>query len=183
VLGWGVGGIEALSVMLGQPIVMVLPEVVGVELKNAMPTGVMATDLVLRVVQMLREECATYLFNHFPTPSPLPHSLPHFLLQPLRTAVLLLTQSTVVCVCHAVQHSTSPTYLNVVEVSALQPNLPPSGVHDAPRQVGPFVFHLCCFCYIPPLNTCGPEERVLSPRVTGALWANSSSFSARGWLA
>ena len=54
VLGWGVGGIEAEAVMLGQPIYMLLPEVVGVKLTGALPTGTTATDLVLTVVQMLR---------------------------------------------------------------------------------------------------------------------------------
>ena len=65
VVGWGVGGIEALSVMLGQPIVMVLPEVVGVELKNSMQKGVMATDLVLQVVELLRAEGVVGKFVEF----------------------------------------------------------------------------------------------------------------------
>jgi aconitate hydratase len=55
VLGWGVGGIEAEAVMLGQPYYMLLPEVIGVRLVGALPKGVTATDLVLRVTQMLRE--------------------------------------------------------------------------------------------------------------------------------
>ncbi|MDA0802911.1 MAG: aconitate hydratase AcnA [Planctomycetota bacterium] len=54
VVGWGVGGIEAEAVMLGQPISMLLPEVVGVRLSGALPEGTTATDLVLRVTQMLR---------------------------------------------------------------------------------------------------------------------------------
>lgn len=55
VLGWGVGGIEAEAAMLGQPVSMLLPEVVGFELTGAMPEGSTATDLVLTVVQKLRE--------------------------------------------------------------------------------------------------------------------------------
>ncbi|MBT8396141.1 MAG: aconitate hydratase AcnA [Gemmatimonadetes bacterium] len=55
VVGWGVGGIEAEAVLLGQPYYMLLPEVVGVRLSGALPEGSTATDLVLRVVEMLRE--------------------------------------------------------------------------------------------------------------------------------
>ncbi len=55
VLGWGVGGIEAEAAMLGQPISMLIPEVVGFKLDGKLPEGVTATDLVLTVVQMLRE--------------------------------------------------------------------------------------------------------------------------------
>ncbi|MBE2186892.1 MAG: aconitate hydratase AcnA [Rhodothermales bacterium] len=55
VLGWGVGGIEAEAVMLGQPIYMLMPEVVGVKLTGEMPEGATATDLVLRVTEMLRQ--------------------------------------------------------------------------------------------------------------------------------
>ena len=54
VVGWGVGGIEAEAVMLGQPISMLLPEVIGVRLSGSLPEGTTATDLVLRVTQMLR---------------------------------------------------------------------------------------------------------------------------------
>jgi len=54
VLGWGVGGIEAEAVMLGQPIYMLMPEVVGFELKGKLPDGATATDMVLTVVEMLR---------------------------------------------------------------------------------------------------------------------------------
>ena len=55
VLGWGVGGIEAEAVMLGQPIYMLSPDVVGVRLVGEMKSGVTATDLTLRIVEMLRE--------------------------------------------------------------------------------------------------------------------------------
>ncbi|MHA6332764.1 aconitate hydratase AcnA [Qipengyuania sp. CAU 1752] len=55
VLGWGVGGIEAEAAMLGQPISMLIPKVVGFRLDNALAEGVTATDLVLTCVQMLRE--------------------------------------------------------------------------------------------------------------------------------
>ncbi|MEO0752644.1 MAG: aconitate hydratase AcnA, partial [Pseudomonadota bacterium] len=55
VLGWGVGGIEAEAAMLGQPISMLIPEVVGFELTGSMVEGTTGTDLVLKVVEMLRE--------------------------------------------------------------------------------------------------------------------------------
>lgn len=55
VLGWGVGGIEAEAAMLGQPISMLIPDVVGVELCGQLGEGITATDLVLRVVEVLRE--------------------------------------------------------------------------------------------------------------------------------
>ena len=54
VLGWGVGGIEAEAAMLGQPVYMLAPEVVGVHLKNALRPGVTATDLVLAITELLR---------------------------------------------------------------------------------------------------------------------------------
>jgi aconitate hydratase len=56
VLGWGVGGIEAEAAMLGQPISMLLPEVIGFRLTGKLKEGVTATDLVLTVVQMLRKK-------------------------------------------------------------------------------------------------------------------------------
>ncbi|MCH8824214.1 MAG: aconitate hydratase AcnA [Planctomycetes bacterium] len=55
VLGWGVGGIEAEAVMLGQPIYMLIPEVVGLRLSGKLPEGCTATDMVLRITQLLRE--------------------------------------------------------------------------------------------------------------------------------
>lgn len=54
VLGWGVGGIEALSALLGQPLSMLVPPVVGVEVTGSLPAGTTATDLVLTVTEMLR---------------------------------------------------------------------------------------------------------------------------------
>eukprot|EP00466_Bigelowiella_natans_P013214 jgi/Bigna1/72652/fgenesh1_pg.20_\ len=65
VVGWGVGGIEALSVILGQAIVMPLPRVLGVRLTGELVEGVMATDLVLQVVQTLREEGVVGMFVEF----------------------------------------------------------------------------------------------------------------------
>ena len=65
VLGWGVGGIEAEAAMLGQPISMLIPEVVGFELVGALAEGVTATDLVLRVVQMLRQHGVVGKFVEF----------------------------------------------------------------------------------------------------------------------
>ena len=56
VLGWGVGGIEAEAAMLGQPCTMLIPQVVGFELKGKLPAGATATDLVLMVTQMLRKK-------------------------------------------------------------------------------------------------------------------------------
>jgi aconitate hydratase len=55
VLGWGVGGIEAEAAMLGQPVTMLIPEVIGMELTGKLPAGTTATDLVLAVTQQLRE--------------------------------------------------------------------------------------------------------------------------------
>ena len=65
VLGWGVGGIEAEAAMLGQPISMLIPEVVGVELLNKLTEGTTATDLVLTIVQMLRQEGVVGKFVEF----------------------------------------------------------------------------------------------------------------------
>lgn len=56
VLGWGVGGIEAEAVMLGQPYYMLAPEVIGFELKGKLPEGVTGTDLVLTITEILRKE-------------------------------------------------------------------------------------------------------------------------------
>ena len=65
VVGWGVGGIEAEAVMLGQPIYMLLPEVVGFELAGELPEGATATDLVLTVTQMLRQHGVVGKFVEF----------------------------------------------------------------------------------------------------------------------
>ena len=65
VLGWGVGGIEAEAGMLGQPISMLIPEVIGFEIKNKMPEGTTATDLVLTVVKMLRDKGVVGKFVEF----------------------------------------------------------------------------------------------------------------------
>ena len=65
VLGWGVGGIEAEAAMLGQPISMLIPEVVGFKLTGAMMEGTTGTDLVLKVVEMLREKGVVGKFVEF----------------------------------------------------------------------------------------------------------------------
>ncbi|WP_301391310.1 aconitate hydratase AcnA, partial [Thalassolituus sp. UBA2107] len=65
VLGWGVGGIEAEAAMLGQPISMLIPEVVGVELKGKLKEGTTATDLVLTIVEMLRKKGVVGKFVEF----------------------------------------------------------------------------------------------------------------------
>ena len=65
VLGWGVGGIEAEAAMLGQPITMLIPEVVGFRLSGALPEGATATDLVLTVVEMLRQHGVVGKFVEF----------------------------------------------------------------------------------------------------------------------
>ena len=65
VLGWGVGGIEAEAAMLGQPIPMLIPEVIGFKLSGAMPEGATATDLVLTVTQMLRKKGVVGKFVEF----------------------------------------------------------------------------------------------------------------------
>jgi len=65
VLGWGVGGIEAEAAMLGQPITMLIPQVVGFRLTGELPEGATATDLVLRVVEMLRAKGVVGKFVEF----------------------------------------------------------------------------------------------------------------------
>jgi aconitate hydratase len=65
VLGWGVGGIEAEAAMLGQPVSMLIPEVVGFKLTGEMKEGTTATDLVLKVVQMLRKHGVVNKFVEF----------------------------------------------------------------------------------------------------------------------
>ena len=65
VLGWGVGGIEAEAAMLGQPISMLIPEVVGVEIKGKLKEGTTATDLVLTIVEILRKKGVVGKFVEF----------------------------------------------------------------------------------------------------------------------
>jgi aconitate hydratase len=65
VVGWGVGGIEAEAVMLGQPYFMLIPEVVGMKLTGALPVGTTATDLVLTATQMLRKKGVVDKFVEF----------------------------------------------------------------------------------------------------------------------
>jgi len=65
VLGWGVGGIEAEAAMLGQPISMLIPDVVGFKIQNKLPEGTTATDLVLTIVQILRQEGVVGKFVEF----------------------------------------------------------------------------------------------------------------------
>lgn len=65
VLGWGVGGIEAEAAMLGQPITMLIPQVVGFKLTGELPEAATATDLVLQVVEMLREKGVVGKFVEF----------------------------------------------------------------------------------------------------------------------
>ncbi len=65
IVGWGVGGIEAEAAMLGQPVYLLLPDVVGVHLHGRLPTGATATDLVLRITQLLREAHVVGKFVEF----------------------------------------------------------------------------------------------------------------------
>jgi len=65
VLGWGVGGIEAEAVMLGQPIYMLSPDVIGMRLKGSLSPGVTATDMTLRIVELLREHGVVGKFVEF----------------------------------------------------------------------------------------------------------------------
>ncbi|MCS7238263.1 MAG: aconitate hydratase AcnA [Thermoguttaceae bacterium] len=74
VVGWGVGGIEAEAVMLGQPIPLLLPEVIGCELVGSLPPGVTATDLVLTITALLRREGVVGKFVEFFGPGA--HQLP-----------------------------------------------------------------------------------------------------------
>ncbi|GCE05811.1 aconitate hydratase AcnA [Dictyobacter aurantiacus] len=68
VLGWGVGGIEAEAVLLGQPLYLLTPEVIGMRLTGALPEGATATDLVLTVTQMLRKRGVVAKFVEFTGP-------------------------------------------------------------------------------------------------------------------
>ncbi|HJP03212.1 MAG TPA: aconitate hydratase AcnA [Planctomycetota bacterium] len=68
VLGWGVGGIEAEAAMLGQPVSMLIPQVIGVRLVGALPEGATATDLVLRIVEVLRAHGVVGKFVEFTGP-------------------------------------------------------------------------------------------------------------------
>jgi aconitate hydratase len=65
VLGWGVGGIEAEAAMLGQPVTMLIPQVIGFRLKGSLPAGATATDLVLTVTEMLRKKGVVDKFVEF----------------------------------------------------------------------------------------------------------------------
>jgi aconitate hydratase len=65
VLGWGVGGIEAEAAMLGQPVTMLIPQVIGFRLKGTLPAGATATDLVLTVTEMLRRKGVVDKFVEF----------------------------------------------------------------------------------------------------------------------
>jgi len=65
ILGWGVGGIEAEAAMLGQPVSMLVPKVVGFELTGELPEGALATDLVLTIVEMLRKHGVVGKFVEF----------------------------------------------------------------------------------------------------------------------
>ncbi|MFN8491263.1 MAG: aconitate hydratase AcnA [Caldilineaceae bacterium] len=76
VVGWGVGGIEAESVMLNQPMYFLLPEVIGFKLTGALPDGATATDLVLRVTEMLRKKGVVDKFVEFYGPGMAKLSLP-----------------------------------------------------------------------------------------------------------
>jgi aconitate hydratase len=76
VVGWGVGGIEAEAVMLGQPLYMLLPEVVGFKMTGALPEGATATDLVLTVTEMLRKKGVVGKFVEFYGPGIGSMSLP-----------------------------------------------------------------------------------------------------------
>jgi aconitate hydratase len=76
VVGWGVGGIEAEAALLGQPITMLIPQVVGFRLSGALPAGATATDLVLTVTQMLRKKGVVGKFVEFFGPGIAALSLP-----------------------------------------------------------------------------------------------------------
>ncbi len=65
VLGWGVGGIEAEAAMLGQPVTMLIPQVIGFRLTGCLPPGATATDLVLTVTEMLRKKGVVDKFVEF----------------------------------------------------------------------------------------------------------------------
>lgn len=76
VLGWGVGGIEAEAVMLGQPLYLLMPEVIGIRLVGTLPEGTTATDIVLTVTQLLRQQSVVGKFIEFTGPGIKQLSLP-----------------------------------------------------------------------------------------------------------
>ena len=76
VMGWGVGGIEAEAVMLGQPYYMAIPEVIGVRLKGHLPPGATATDLVLSITELLRKHSVVEKFVEFLGPGLAELSIP-----------------------------------------------------------------------------------------------------------
>ncbi len=76
VVGWGVGGIEAEAVMLGQPMDMLTPDVIGFKITGELPEGVTATDLALKVTQMLRQKGVVGKFVEFFGPGLASMSLP-----------------------------------------------------------------------------------------------------------
>jgi aconitate hydratase len=65
VVGWGVGGIEAEAAMLGQPVTMLIPQVIGLKLSGQLPPGTTATDLVLTITEMLRKKGVVDKFVEF----------------------------------------------------------------------------------------------------------------------
>ncbi|MGO8691189.1 MAG: aconitate hydratase AcnA [Thermoguttaceae bacterium] len=77
VLGWGVGGIEAEAVMLGQPVCLLAPEVVGFELRGRLPPGSTATDLVLTITHILRKEGVVHKFVEYFGPALKQITVPH----------------------------------------------------------------------------------------------------------
>ena len=101
VLGWGVGGIEAEAAMLGQPIPMLIPEVIGFRLEGRLPEGATATDLVLTVTQMLRKKGVVGKFVEFFGPG-----VPHLTIEDQATIANMAPEYGATCGFFPVSQST-----------------------------------------------------------------------------
>ena len=112
VLGWGVGGIEAEAAMLGQPITMLIPEVIGFKLTGEIAEGVTATDLVLTVVEMLRKKGVVGKFVEFYGPG-----LDHLTLEDEATIANMAPEYGATCGFFPVDNDT----LNYLETSGRTP--------------------------------------------------------------
>ena len=128
VLGWGVGGIEAEAAMLGQPIPMLIPEVIGFRLTGALPEGATATDLVLTVTQMLRKKGVVGKFVEFYGPG-----LDHLTLEDQATIANMAPEYGATCGFFPVTQTTID-YLTATG-RARRPRGPGRGLRQGPGHV------------------------------------------------
>jgi aconitate hydratase len=117
VLGWGVGGIEAEAAMLGQPVTMLIPEVVGMELKGKLPPGTTATDLVLAVTEKLRAHGVVGKFVEF-----FGSGIPHLTVADRATIANMSPEYGATCGLFPIDEQTT-TYLELTGRSQTQINI------------------------------------------------------------